>query len=139
MHSSLSPKKRTENRNQIKRANSVGQLKKNSKKGVLKLSLSSASFTKNTYQSTFHTVTSSVMPAKVKRKTHKGKKGNKNKENKNGKNKQKHKPNKLNKEKLEELTDRKKLHLEYFIYKDTYIPIDNTEQRKLVYRIHLID
>ena len=55
------------------------------------------------------------------------------------KDKDREKDKEKEKEKVEELTERKKIHLEYFMYKEVYVPIENTEQRKIIYKIQLID
>ena len=91
----------------------------------MKQSTSTASFSKNLHTgSTFHTVASKSLPKKsTNKKLNKKKKAVKEKDNTELKSHQKSKNAKSKKEKMEELTDRKKIHLEFFMYKDTYLPI----------------
>ena len=121
-------KKKIESASNIKRKNTEKIAPKHSKKKALKESESSASLHKNTLQgSTFCTLTSKSLPKKAnQKKVSKNKKASKGKENAPSKSKQKKKTVKIKKEKMEELTHRKKIHLEFFMYKDTYLPIENT-------------
>lgn len=141
MDSHHGSKKKIEKKANLKRSTSAQNISKPTKKKALKQSVSVASFPKNIQTaSTFHTTISKSLPKKAtSKKLIKKKKGDRDKENVESKKKSKGKTVKSKKEKMDELTDRKKIHLEFFMYKDTYLPIENTEQRKIIYKINLID
>lgn len=137
MNSEAPCKKKIEIKKKLKRTSSSLPARKADKKKSVLHTASSASLSKNTGSTAF---TSKSLPKKAThQKLVKSKKTGKNKENQPPKSKFKSKNSKSRKEKVEELTDRKKIHLEYFMYKNVCLPIENTEQRKFVYKIHLVD